>query len=137
MKIKRTLTKKEILRLAGEGYSCGDISKIGNISRQRVHQIIKKNKNLLKFEDTIFSKGEMRSTNKIIYKNIREWLQINAIGFTSFCKVCDNGNIKGGWEAYPTGRFLAGKGNGNIKMIKTILSTTGLKFEEAFEEENC
>lgn len=89
------------------------------------------------FGEKIIPKKQAELFNLIVYKGLKDWMIENDLTANQFAFLC------GEYEDFRTsslGRFLTGQTRGNIELIRKILETTGLKFEEAFEiveEKQC
>lgn len=74
--------------------------------------------------------GKQCGIDSVIYTGVRKWLAKENIRLNEFCEMCGEDYGSGS----VTHRFLIGKSNGNMNVIKSILSVCNLTFEEAFGE---
>lgn len=113
----------EISEMRELGYSFDRIGRTLGISKQYAHNTYASSKGFTdKQIDLIYS---------VKYPGIRKWLLEHKIKIKDFCKMCGECNS----THSAMSRFLMGEQDGNIKIIKKILETTRMTFEEAFVEE--
>lgn len=111
-------------KVMGGGMTMVDVAKEYDLTKQRVHQIMKQfNRHTKKYAEK-----KRAATRNIVYPRIAEWMNDNDFKLVDVEKLL-------GYEPYKGSavrRFLQGESGGNIMLIKAILVASGLTFEEAF-----
>ena len=99
------------------------------MSKQRVSKIIIEVRKKIESGEAVDGRKK-KSIEQVIYPAIREFLENNNMAVYQFARSM-------GYAGYSkVTRFLYGDDYGNIKIIRSIMDTTGLKFEEAFATED-
>ena len=103
------------MRLEGATYE--EIAKEFGVTRQRIHQIMYK----------AVREKHTKSNNKIVYPNIRKWLEEKELTTKKFAQLhgLNYGTI---WKALQRDEM-------STKTANQILKATGLTYEEAFRKE--
>ena len=113
----------------GKQYSMSEIAEIYGLTKQRISAIIIAEKKKSDCSSKC-SKRKLETVADVVYPAIKEWIIEHNLSLNQFVR-------KMGFTRYAKAyRFLRGDDLGNIKIIKAVLGTTGLTFEEAFKEEN-
>jgi DNA-directed RNA polymerase, sigma subunit (sigma70/sigma32) len=111
---------RNIISLRERGMSYQEIANIYNVSRQRIHQILKYQPHLNYIEKVV------------VYPNLKKWMKENN------CNISELNHLMGFNKNHKAilGKKL--KGKADLKLIEAhkLLEVTGLSFEECFCKED-
>lgn len=114
---------KDIIEMRENGFTYRKIAEELHVTRQCVWSTAKRY--------GVAGKNVHPSTiSRIKYNGIKKWIYKN-MSIDSFCRKCGE-KFGIGSRTY---RFLIGDTEGDINIIKNILSVSGLTFEEAFGDD--
>lgn len=117
---------KRIKEMYNSGMTLLQIAEKEGLTKQRVHQIVKKDYGITEFQ--------LNKINMVLFPAIRDWMIGYKITIKEFCdnvsKISHNEVSANSVE-----KFLTNGSKTSVCLIQDILKVTGMSFEEAFKED--
>lgn len=120
------IRNQKIKEMYNSGMTLLQIADKLGLTKQRVHQIVKKDSEITGFQ--------LKKINMVLFPAIRDWMIGYKITLKEFCDTVSK-TSNNELSANSVEKFLINESKTSVCLIQNILKVTGMSFEEAFKED--